>query len=460
MTGGKRSTVGAGPPRRRPAPAGWGPGPSEAPVAPEPSPVAPEPSSAAPEPSPAAAPPPGAGAPAPAGPSAAEPAADLAWGARLRWGLVGLGVTAALLYLTWSVLGVLVASAVLAYLLDRPVSWLARRGMSRDRAFAILLGGAVLGLLVVLAIVVPLVAGQMIELAGNLTPYLTRLGERVLPWKAELEARLGVEIPLDLPGLAQVAPEYVRRLAEIPDARNVAQAVVSQVAEGGLRVVLSVLTLSLLPFFTWYLCAEWPGIVRFGDELVPPRHRPEVRRIAAEIDGRIFAFVEGQVLLCSLLGVLYSVGLWLCDIDLAITIGLLSGALFVVPYLGTLVGAGLSSVLALLKFGFDWHVLGAIGTFVVVQGLEGSVLTPRLVGERVGLHPMVVMVALVVAGNLLGVWGLLLAVPLTAALHVLASTLLRRYRESGFYGGAWSGAGSDRSPTASPSTPSGPTATG
>lgn len=371
--------------------------------------------------------------PAPEPPPVPAPPPAATVGTRVRWTLVGVAVVSTLLYLTWSVIGILVASAVLAYLLDRPVSWLGRHGLGRDRAFALLLTVAVVVAVVVLAVVVPLVTHQVAELAVNLKPYLANLDERLLPYQRELEARLGVPIPLDLPGLAQAAPEYLRRLAEVPDARNVLQAIVTRLAGGGIAVLLQALTLSLLPFFTWYLCDQWPRIVRFVDELVPSRHRPEVRRIAREIDARVFAFVEGQMVLCSVLGVLYSIGLWLCGIDLAVTIGLLSGALFVIPYLGTLVGVVLASTLALLKFGFDWHVLGAIGTFVVVQLLEGSVLTPRIVGERVGLHPMVVMIALVVAGNLLGVWGLLLAVPLTAALDVLAATLLDRYRQSGFY---------------------------
>lgn len=368
-------------------------------------------------------------APAPA------PAPAAAWPNYLRWGLAGAAILAILLYLTWSVIGLLVASAVLAYLLDRPVSWLGRRGISRDRAFALILGALGLGLLIVLAVVVPVVAHQVAELAQNLKPYLSNLGERLLPYQVEVERRLGVPVPLDLPGLAEAAPEYVRRLAEFPDAGKALQTVVTQVAGGGLGVLVRVITLSLLPFFTWYLCDEWPRIITFVDDLVPGRYRPEVRRIATEIDARVFAFVEGQVVLCSVLGVLYSLGLWLCDIDLAITIGLLSGALFIVPYLGTIVGAALAVLLALLKFGFDWHVFGAVGTFVVVQFIEGSFLTPRIVGQRVGLHPMVVMIALVVAGNLLGVWGLLLAIPLTAALDVLAATFLRRYRASAYYRG-------------------------
>ena len=340
-----------------------------------------------------------------------------------------------LLYLTWSVLPVLIAAAVLGYLLDRPVTWLHARGMSRDLAFVLLLLGAVVLVVVSLVTLLPLVVHQVAELASNITPYVERLGQQLTPYKSRLEDRLGVPIPLDLEGLAAVAPEYLQRVATLPNAGQVAQDVISRVAGGGVSLVLSTLTLALVPLFTYYVCVDWRIIVSGVDGLIPPRWRPQMRGIAAEIDGRTMAFVQGQLILVCIQGVLFSIGFLIAGIDLAIIVGLLTGVLFLVPYVGPLTGLVLASALAVLKHGLDWHVLACLGTFVVVQALEGSVLTPRIVGSRVGLHPMVVMVGVVVFGNLLGVWGLMAAVPLTAALSVIGAALLDGYRKSRLYGG-------------------------
>lgn len=352
---------------------------------------------------------------------------------RVGWIVLGVVLGAVVLWAARGVLPVLLASAALGYLFDRPVSWLARRGVGRERAVGLLF--ALLASLVVLlvAVVVPLVGGQLSQLSANIGVYLSNLAALVAPYKDEIEARLGVPLPVDLADLATVAPQYLERVAAIPNASTVAGDVLARVAGGGLQLLLALLTLSLVPLFTFYVASAWPTLVERADELVPPRNRPLVRRVAKEIDTRTIAFVEGQALLCLVMGVLYSLGLLVCRVDLAVVVGMLSGLLFVIPYVGTAAGAVVAATLALLKFGFDWHVIGAVGTYAVVQGLEGAVLTPAIVGNRVGLHPMVVMVGVVVFGNLLGVWGLLLAVPLTAALEVLARELLAAWRGSATY---------------------------
>lgn len=355
------------------------------------------------------------------------------WRSSATWVVLGVGGLAALVYATWSILPVLLASAALAWLLDRPVSWLAGRGLSREAGFGLVFGLGV-GLLVLLgAVVVPLVVHQISDLSVNVVPYLQNLAALIAPYKADIEARIGVPLPLDVDELATVAPAYLQRLADVPNASALAGAVLQRVAGGGLQLVLGVLTYTLVPLFTFYVCVDWPTIVAAVDALIPPRNRPVVRRIVQEIDTRSVAFVRGQITLCFILGCIYSLGLWLCDIDLAVVIGMLGGALFIIPYAGTAVGGALAALLALLKFGADWHVIGAIGTFVGGQLLEGSVLTPRIVGERVGLHPMVVMVGVVVFGNLLGVWGLVAAVPLTAACSVVGGELLDAWRTSRTY---------------------------
>ena len=357
---------------------------------------------------------------------------SFAW---LRWGTLVALVTGALVYATWGVLPVLLASVAVAYLLDRPMTWLQARGMSRDGAFTALVAFVGLVLIIGVTIVAPSTAHQVGELVVRVKPALASLQEQAGPWAARIQSSTGVRVPLDAEGLADIAPGYLKQLVDAPDARDAAKHWLGSVFGGGLELVGSLLHFALLPLFTYYFAAEWPRLLSGSDAMIPPRHRPLVHEIVGEIHLRIGGYVEGQLTLCAILGVMYSLGLWVVGIDLAFTVGLLSGALFVVPYFGGLIGVGAAMTLALLKFGVDWHVLGCLITFVVVHLIEGSFLTPRIVGHRVGLHPLVVMIAVVAGGGLLGIWGVLLAIPVTAALSVVAGALLRAYTRSQFYAG-------------------------
>lgn len=362
---------------------------------------------------------------------AASPPPAPSWTAWARWGTVGGAVLAALVYATHDLLPILFASAVLAYLLDRPVRWLHARGLSRDLAFAIIVAvGTTVGV-VILTVVAPSLFEQVGALAVRVRPAIAGIEAQARPLAEQLEARTGVHIPLNFNDVVDVATEYV----QVPDVQETLKGWVTGAFGSGLVFIEAVLTLALLPLFTFYLVSEWPKAIDGVDGLVPPRHRPLLHEVASEIHKRIGGFVEGQLTLCVILGVLYSIGLSIVGIDLAVTVGLGSGALFIVPYLGALVGVALSVMLSIVKFGLDWHILGCVGTFAVVHLIEGSLLTPQIVGHRVGLHPLVVMVAVVSGASLLGVWGVLLAVPTTAAISVLAGALLRAYKASRFYGG-------------------------
>lgn len=355
------------------------------------------------------------------------------WASRLRWGGAFLLVFGGLVWLTGSLLSVLVASAVIAYLFDPLVTRLQGRGYTREGAIVAIGAAGSLVLLVAVGVVVPGFARKVGEVGAQVSPYLDGLGGRVEPLLAEVEARFGVVVPTDLRALASELPGYLQKLS--PDARQTIQDWLGRLAGGGMDVVLSALTVSLLPVFTFYLLRDWPLIVAWIDELVPPRHRPVVRALATEIDGRIASFVKGQLTVAAVLGCVYTVGLLVARVDLAVTVGLLSGVLFLLPYIGPILAAGIAVGLTLLEYGFDWHVLVVIGTYAVAQFLEGTFLTPNLVGDRVGLHPMVVMIALIVAGNLLGVWGLVVALPVTAAIAVVGGHLLDTYRQSRVYQG-------------------------
>lgn len=339
-----------------------------------------------------------------------------------------------ILYVTRSVLAILCASAVAAWMLDRPVSVLARRGWSREFAIttvsaSLLLGAAVLGM-----VVAPRTFAQLAELANNLQPYLQNASARLGPLVAQIETRFGTHLPVDFAELSQLAPGYLEHIS--PDVQARIQATVKAAASGGLNLFFTVLSWSLFPLFTFFLLRDWPQLVAAADALIPLRSRPVVRRLVTEIDDRLIGWVRGQLTVAVVLGLIYAAGLLLSGIDLAVTTGLLGGVLFLVPYVGPLITGLLAGVLCLLKFGVDWHLLVVVATFVVGQALEGAVLTPWLVGNRVGLHPLVVMVAVIVGGNVLGIVGIVVAVPLTAALAVVGLWLIDEWKQSPTFTGA------------------------
>ena len=352
---------------------------------------------------------------------------------KLGWALAFLAVGTALLWLLWPVFSLLFASLALAYVLSPLVRRLETRGLSRATGVGLLFAVGLLGLVILALVVIPAVALQFQELSVNVQGYLARAASGVEPAAAWVETRTGVHIPVDWEGLQAEVPNWLSQLS--PDARKGIQGALAGLFQSGLSFATGLLNLLLLPLFTFYLLEGWDNLLARARDLIPPRHRATVVTLAAEIDGRLSAFVRGQITVALTLGVLYSLGLWLARVDLAFVVGMTAGILFIIPYLGPAVGLLLSLLLAFLKYGLDIHLVYVLAVFGVVQLLEGSVLTPKIVGDKVGLHPMVVMIALIAGGSLLGLWGMMLGIPLTAALAVLLAHGLAMYGQSPFYKG-------------------------
>ena len=351
--------------------------------------------------------------------------------ARLIWAAGGLVGAAILIWILRPVFAILAASMGLAYLLDPVVDWFQRRGASREGGIgAIFLGAFAVTLLGVLFLI-PQLQDQVQEIQVRSADYLAHLDQHLAPIATFVKEKTGREIPLEVSSLQRQAPELVREYW--PRLQGKVAAAASGLLTQGLGLVSAIVNLALLPIFLFYLLRDWDRIVAAIRELVPPRYKTRVFRVAAEVDSRLGAFVRGQITVAGIMAVLYTVGLLIVGIDLAVVVGVLSGILFVVPYLGTAVGVVLGVLLALVKFGFAWQVLGVLAVFGGVQLIEGSLLTPRIVGDSVGLHPLVVMIALIVGGSLLGIWGMLLAIPITAVLSVLAAEWLDLYRKSALF---------------------------
>ncbi len=351
--------------------------------------------------------------------------------ARAAWaigfGLVGLG----LLWVLRPVLAILAASASIAYVLKPMVNWLERHRLSRDAAIGVIFLTTPVILSLVLLLFIPSMAKQIDAMGARIVPFIHDVDSVLGSSGQWLSAKTGKDIHFDLEELKTWGPEVVSE--QWPKVQEKLTSLSKGLFTQGLGLLNALLNIALLPIFVYYLLSDGDRALAALRDLVPPRFLPRVERVAHEVDQRLSAFVRGQLTVCSALAVLYSLGLLIVGIDLAISVGTIAGVLFIVPYLGTAVGVVLGVLLALLKFGFSWEVLGVVAVFTVVQLIEGYALTPRIIGDKVGLHPLVVMVAIIVGASLMGIWGMFLAIPITAVLSVVAAEWIELYKRSQAY---------------------------
>ena len=257
---------------------------------------------------------------------------------------------------------------------------------------------------------------------------LSHLDETLQQTSKWIEAKTGQKLDLQLDQVQETLPVWIDQFAQ--DWQTKALNIVKGLLLKGMGLINTLLNLLLLPVFTYYLLRDWDDLLADGFELIPHNIRPVASKTLGEVNTRLNAFIIGQIKVCLALAVLYTIGLLLVGIDLAIPIGVLSGLLFVIPYVGTVFGILTAGILALINFGVDWHILGVFAVFGISQTIEGYYLTPKIIGESVGLSPMVVMIALIVGASFMGIWGMLIAIPVTAVLSVLAAEWLDRYKRS------------------------------
>jgi predicted PurR-regulated permease PerM len=348
-----------------------------------------------------------------------------------RWfGLALLLLVGWLLYRLAPVITPFAISAGLAYLGDPLVDRLERLRfirwpISRTVAVVIVFVLMTLTFALLLLIVVPLLSKQIEHLVERIPAITAWLAGTAMPWVQE---KLGLSgIPLDPDSLAEAAGRYWK------EASTALFGVLGSVSRGGQAVIGWLLNLVLIPVVTFYLLRDWDRLTAGALALLPRRLEPTVKSIAREIDDVLGAFIRGQLMVMLALGLTYAIGLWLVGLDLAFIIGAGAGVLSIVPYLGTFVGVVAALVAALFQFQDLLHPVLVLVVFAVGQSLEGMVFTPHLVGDRIGLHPVTVIFAVLAGGQLFGFLGILLALPAAAALNVLVRHLKERYHRSELY---------------------------
>lgn len=338
--------------------------------------------------------------------------------------VVGLGL---LLWLLGPVLTPFVIAALLAYLGDPLVDRFERMRLSRTAAVVIVFGLMTLTLVGVVLLLIPMLERQISTLIDQFPTYREWFTGIVLPWVSQ---RIGVDIEvLNLDNGFAVIKQHWQQ------AGGVAAAVWGGISKSGMVIINWIINLALIPVVAFYLLRDWDVLVEKIRQLIPRPVEPTVSRLAAESDSVLAGFLRGQLSVMLALGLIYWLGLWMVGIDLALLIGLIAGLVSFIPYLGAIVGIGIGLIAALVQYG-DWaHVIMVCVVFGVGQILESVALTPLLVGDRIGMHPVAVIFAVMAGGQLFGFIGVLVALPVAAVVMVLLRYLYAEYTASRLYAG-------------------------
>ncbi len=359
-----------------------------------------------------------------------SPGGPIEW---MRW------VPAALLALTFIALVLIggriilvpmLCSLALAYLLAPVVAWFQRRGWSRSSAVIMTLTATTVTVILILIFLLPAIWGQF---AKSYEQARTLINDH------SRAAPLLATVKQTNPQIYRYLQSQIEKLQKPNEQARLWNVFGEWLKSGLFRLVdvtASILDLLLIPFFVYYLLADYGAMRRRTDRLIPQRYRAVTADLIGQINRVLSAYVRSQLLIALVMGLLYSLGFAVLRVPLALTLGMLSGLLNFVPYLGTLSGLTLSITFVALDGGGLGRLLGVLLVFIIVQSVEGYYLTPKLLGTSLNLHPMWVLLGLMIGGNLFGLLGIILAVPVIAVSKVVLNFLEEIYRQSSFFRGA------------------------
>ncbi|WP_262691723.1 AI-2E family transporter [Kordiimonas aestuarii] len=331
----------------------------------------------------------------------------------------GIAVAAVFFYLTRGILLPFIAGLAIAYFLDPLADRLEARKVSRSAAAAIVITVFFLLILSIIVAFWPVLQSQIVAASHTLPEALAALKPKFNELMLSLSTRFGLDVPQDVDGLISTFSDEI--LVKVREAATGA-------IKGGIAI-FNVLSLVLIsPVVAFYLLRDWDRIIAKIDSWLPKKTGPVVREQAQKIDTVLAGFVRGQILVCAAMGVLYGVGWAIVGLDFALVLGVLAGVMSFVPFVGALFAAGVAVAMAIGQWGFDpMHIAMVAGVFFVVQTIEGGFLTPKLIGGRVGLHPVWVLFAVFAGGEIAGFVGVLVAVPAAAAIAILVRFYIDHY---------------------------------
>ena len=335
-------------------------------------------------------------------------------------------VVCGLLYLLSPVLTPFLTAAFLAYLGDPIVDRLEQRKLSRTLGVAVVFVVLALVLTLFLFLLVPLLEQQVASLIQKMPGYIDWIQITLVPW---LNDKMGVS-PKQLN--ASLLQETLSKHWQ--QAGGLAEIILRTASDSGMAIVAWIGNMVLIPVVAFYLLRDWDLLVARISGFLPRSISPVVTALAKESDTVLASFLRGQLLVMAALGTIYSTGLWIAGLELALLVGMLAGLVSFVPYLGFIVGFGAATIASAMQFRDITHLLPILLVFGVGQALEGMVLTPKLVGDRIGLHPVAVIFSVLAGGQLFGFIGVLIALPVAAVIAVLLRFVHCQYKASPLYG--------------------------
>lgn len=330
-----------------------------------------------------------------------------------------------LLYLLSPILTPFFLGALLAYLGDPLADRLEAVKVSRTWAVVIVFLGLIILMCLIVLVLIPAITSQIDTLGNRMPQYIDWMKSH---FGSTLEKLFNISVKdFSIDNIKALMSEH------IGSASQVARSFIGSLS-GPIGIVITFLTyLFLTPVVTFYLLRDWDILVNKIDELIPRQYKAITHELMRRSDFVLSGFLRGQLLVMLALGIIYSVGLSIIGLDMAIVIGMFAGFVSFVPYLGLIVGIVIAGIMALLQFQ-DWaHPLGVGIVFVIAQVIEGTILTPKLVGDRTGLHPVAVLFSVLAGGQLFGFMGVLLALPVTAVINVFLSYFKNSYLSSDAY---------------------------
>lgn len=337
------------------------------------------------------------------------------------WGIAAV-IFIALMWALGNVLLPFILGGAIAYFIDPVADRMETWGLSRTAATAVITVVAVILFVLMAVLVIPTLIAQSIQLANTMPQVMQDL-------QTFLTKRF--------PSLEDESSTIRQTLQSIGETiRSLAPELFDTVVGSALSLLNVALLIVIVPVVAVYLLLDWDNMIARIDSLLPRDHAPVIRRLAGEIDETLSAFIRGMGTVCLILGTYYAVALMIVGLQFGLVVGFVAGLVTFIPYLGAIIGGVLAIGLALFQFWGDWHLIGAVGIiFAVGQVIEGNVLTPKLVGGSIGLHPVWLLLALSVFGALFGFVGMLVAVPVAAALGVIARFGTQQYETSVLYRG-------------------------
>ena len=343
---------------------------------------------------------------------------------RVWAGMMLFVVVGVLIYVLRSVLMPFVAGMLVAYFLDPLADRLEKIGFSRTWAAVSILAAFSMAFVLFFVLLIPLLQVQVMGLVANLPDYVEALRMRADPMLEHLRANIP---PERMDALREAAGSYVG------DALQWVGGLVKSAWRGGMAILNIVSLMVITPLVAFYLLRDWDRLIARIDRLLPSRIQPTVREQAREIDDILAGFVRGQASVCLLLGVFYAIGLSLAGLDFGIVVGLGTGLISFIPYFGMTIGLVVGMGIAIAQFP-DWMAIALVAAvFAVGQVLEGNFITPKLVGDRVRLHPVWVIFAVLAGGALFGFTGVMLALPAAAVVGVLVRFGVKHYQDSSLF---------------------------